>query len=400
MHFSQDLCSALLIPLLPLIRTDFGLSYLQSGLLLSAYNITSGLSQFLGGSLGYRVRLQVIATVGLGGVGLTTLAAGLSEAYYPLLGLLIVMGIFSGGYHPASNSMLSTFFDTGKRGKVVGFHMLGGTLGLAIAPIVGGLIADKLNWHFAFVILSFPAILASSLVFSVLKNFGRREQASTVGAESHTSPRNDSTAQATKRQTGIGQVWRPVIAVVSLTLLSQVLTQAAIAFIPMYFVDKEKIAAVTAAMFVGILRVGGIPGGLFGGWLTDRYGGRKAVVMALVATGPMLYLITTLPVNAFLMATLVAFGALLIVRQTAVQTFLMDNTAPQIRSTVFGIYFGLSHEGASIAQPVVGYFMDIFGIAAVFNLLALTSVAMSLVTPLLLRPRRHRSASCTPGQNG
>ncbi len=391
-HFSHDVCGALLVPLLPLIRTDFGLNYLQSGMLISAYNVASAFSQFLGGWLGGRFRLQIIAALGVGGVGLSTLVTGFSPAYYPLLFLLIVMGIFSGGYHPAANSMLPTYFEASRRGKIVGLHMLGGTLAMVVAPVVGGLIADRLNWNFAFIILSFPAILASIMIFLVLKKVQQQEKSGLAESKNPTSPTDKSTAKATPRRTDIWHVWQPIMAIMVLTLLSQIVAGAALAFIPMYFVDKAKVAVVTAAMFLGTLRVGGLPGGLFGGWLADRWGGRKTVVLALAVTGPMLFLITILPVSPFLLIALGILGAIIMVRQTAVQTFLMDNTPPQIRSTVFGIYFGFVHQASSVAQPVVGYFMDIYGITRGFTFVALISVALSLAALVLLRPRHKPSA--------
>jgi len=44
---------------------------------------------------------------------------------------------------------------------------------------------------------------------------------------------------------------------------------------------------------------------------------------------------------------------------------------------MFGIYFGLGLEGQNLIQPVAGHFMDIFGIAGVFNGIALISVGLS-----------------------
>ena len=60
------------------------------------------------------------------------------------------------------------------------------------------------------------------------------------------------------------------------------------------------------------------------------------------------------------------------------QPFLMDSVPSQLRATMFGIYFGLALEGQSLMRPVAGHFMDIFGIAAVFNGIALISVGLSL----------------------
>ena len=105
-HFSHDLCAGLLTALLPLIKEGLGLTYLQSGVLLSAYTITSGLSQIPGGWLGDRLRRSTIIAVGLGGIGLSTLAVGLSPSYYPMIAILVIMGILAGGYHPSAISML------------------------------------------------------------------------------------------------------------------------------------------------------------------------------------------------------------------------------------------------------------------------------------------------------
>ena len=72
-------------------------------------------------------------------------------------------------------------------------------------------------------------------------------------------------------------------------------------------------------------------------------------------------------------------------RQAAVQPFLMDNIPSRLRATVFGIYFGLGMEGMSLMQPVAGHFMDAFGIVAVFRVVALLSVALSVLALFLAK---------------
>ena len=114
-HLGHDLCAGLPSALLPLIRASLRLNYLQSGLLLSAYSITSGLSQFVGGWLGDRFSRQKVIVLGLSGVGLATLAVGLSSAYYPMLAILVIMGIFAGAYHPTATPMLSGYFEKSMR---------------------------------------------------------------------------------------------------------------------------------------------------------------------------------------------------------------------------------------------------------------------------------------------
>ena len=387
-HLSHDLCTGLLIALLPLIRANLGLSYLQSGLLLSAFTITSGLSQFPGGWLSDRVSRQIVVVIGLCGVGLTTLAVGLSPSYYPLLFILVIMGIFAGAYHPSAVSMLSGYFEEVRRGKVIGLHMVGGAVGFTLGPLLGGLIAQMWGWRFAFIILGIPALVAAPIVLNKL-----RQHKDVNGGElvSHTYTTDGTPTKPKNRWTDIGQVLRPVAAITALAILTQFIAGSAMSFIPIYLVDKHNIAPAYAAMLLGIMRSGGIAGSLFGGWLSDKWGGKNAIFLALVATGPILYLLTQLPFSLVFMVILVLFGLVMPMRQVTVQSLLMDSTPPQLRGIVFGIYFGLGMEGISLVQPVVGHFMDIFGIVEVFHIIALISIALSLVVLLLVkRPKLRR----------
>jgi FSR family fosmidomycin resistance protein-like MFS transporter len=376
-HLSHDLCAGLLTALLPLIRDSLGLSYLQSGLLLSAYTITSGLSQFPGGWIGDRLRRNIVIGVGLGGISLMAIAVGLSPAYYPMLFILVVMGIFAGAYHPSAVSLLSGYYDASKRGKVIALHMAGGSIGYAMGPILGGLIAEFFGWRFAFIILALPALSAAPLL---LKKF---RQQWPVTREPITD--DNTTQQPIRRGLSIFQVLKPIAIIFILTVSMQLVAGSAMAFIPIYLVDKHNIAAGYAAMMLGIIRGAGIVGSLFGGWLSDRWGRKNAIFLTLVATGPVLYLLTILSFNAGLIIIFILFGLFMYMRQATVQPLLMDNVPAHLRATIFGIYFGLSMEGMSLVQPVAGHFMDIFGIVEVFTVIALMSVGLSLVALFLAK---------------
>ncbi len=381
-HFSHDLCAGLLTALLPLIKEGLGLTYLQSGILLSAYTITSGLSQIPGGWLGDRIRKNVIIAVGMGGVGLSTLAVGLSPSYYPLIAILIIMGIFAGGYHPSAVSMLSGYYEATRRGRVIALHMVGGSIGFSIGPLLGGLIAESLGWRFAFIILSLPAIFAVPLI---MRKFALAEKAAGIMSSRQTSKKEPSQTRTGAQRIGIIQALRPLATILLLCVAMQLVAGAAMSFVPLYLVDKHGVAPAFAAILVGILRFGGISGSLFGGWLSDRWGRKQSVLLSLVATGPVLYLLTMLPYNAVFIAVLVTFGAFRYMTQATMQPYLMDRVPAYLRATAFGIYFGLAMEGQSLIQPVTGYFMDVYGIASIFTVIAMVSVGLSLVTLLLAK---------------
>jgi len=381
-HFSQDLCCGLLTALLPLIKEGLGLTYLQSGLLLSAYTITSGFSQVSGGWLGDRLRRSTVIAVGLGGVGLTTIAVGLSPSYYPMLFILIIMGILAGGYHPSAVTMLSGYFEESRRGRVIALHMVGGSIGFSMGPLLGGLIAESLGWRFAFIILSFPAIFAVPLI---LKKFTLIEKTAGIMSLRQTSRKESGQIQTGARRVNVIQALRPIAAILFLCVSMQLIAGIAMSFAPLYLVDKHGVTPAFAAVLVGILRFGGIAGSLFGGWLSDRWGRKPAIFLSLVATGPVLYLLTILPYNAGFVVILVAFGMFRYMTQATMQPYVMDSVPPYLRATAFGIYFGMAMEGQSLIQPVAGHFMDVYGISSIFTVIALVSAGLSLVTLLLAK---------------
>ncbi len=383
-HFAHDLCAGLLMALLPHIRAGLRLNYFQSGLLLSAYTITTGLSQFPGGWLADRVRRQVVIATGLGGVGIFSMMVGVSPSYYFMLVALIIMGIFAGGYHPSAVSVLSGHFNVEHRGKVIAMHMVGGSVGYALGPVLGGLVAEFMGWRAAFIIMGVPALVAVPLILRKFRQSIRDGYGKGYGTITDGSPDGYRTDQ----QPGIWNALGPVAVVTGLSILTQFIGGTALAFIPIYLVDKHGVVPTTAALLVGVTRGGGILGSVIGGWLSDRWGRKQTIFLGLATVGPTLYLLTRLPYNAGLITVMVLFGMMMYLRQATIQPFLMDSIPPRMRATVFGIYFGLSMEGMSFMQPVAGYFMDRFDIVTVFDVIGLSSVVLSVLALLLSRKVR------------
>ena len=88
-----DRLNPLPVPLLPFIRDNFSLDYASSGLLISVFSITYGISQLPSGWLADRVGTRILMAIGICGVGLCGILIGLSNSYVMLLVLLGFMGV-------------------------------------------------------------------------------------------------------------------------------------------------------------------------------------------------------------------------------------------------------------------------------------------------------------------
>lgn len=297
---------------------------------------------------------------------------------------------FAGCYHPSVLTTLSENISRNKIGKAVAFYTVGGTIGFFLSPILGGIIGGTIGWRYAFIILGIPALFAALIVFIKVRPKTADKGSSKPSAQTRAVNNENRDGTASKQGT-LAKTLQPVIIIIILVVLTQHLAGSVVSFTSKFMRETHNLDPIYAVMFVSIIRGGGIIGSLFGGWLSDRWNRKNAIYTTLIITGPMLYLATILPFNTMLIIVFACLGVLIYMKGTTALPFLLDNTPLPLRSTILGIYLGLAREGISLADPVAGYFMDKYGIDSVFNVIALSGIALSAVTLLLFKkPAFHR----------
>jgi FSR family fosmidomycin resistance protein-like MFS transporter len=285
-----------------------------------------------------------------------------------------VMGICAGFYHPSAIATVTTHFSAKQRGRVVALHMIGGSLGFGIGPLLGALISRYSSWHLAYIILGVPALVAAFLVLTKLKLPGQNIKSK------DTIP---SQADGQKR-IGVWQVFKPAVSIVAVSVTMQLVTGPVVSFASLYMVDVHHLSAAAGSMWVSLIRLGGMAGSLCGGWLSDKWGRKNTVFLSLLLYGPVVFLVAKLPLGIAFGAAFIILGGLMSMRETTMQAYLMDNTPPELRATVIGIYFGFGQEGSSIVQPIAGNLMDNIGIRGVYNAISMITLFMSAIVVLLI----------------
>ncbi len=134
-HATTDLLSAGLSALLPTVQVRFGLGETALAGLVATSWVSTSLTQPLFGALSDRLGARRVAAagVGLAAVLLSLLAVAPST---PLLfAVLLVGGLGSAAYHPPATSLAR--MAGGRRSELaVSLFSAGGTLGLALGPLV------------------------------------------------------------------------------------------------------------------------------------------------------------------------------------------------------------------------------------------------------------------------
>jgi MFS family permease len=149
-HFVSHYYILVLPPLFPLIRDEFGVSYIELGAALTAFNVISAAMQTPAGFLVDRVSARAVLVGGLVlGAGALALAS-LASAFWVFVAMFALLGLANTAYHPADYALLSHRISAPGMSKAYSIHTFSGILGSAVAPATLLFLAASFGWRGAF----------------------------------------------------------------------------------------------------------------------------------------------------------------------------------------------------------------------------------------------------------
>lgn len=385
-HFGHHVAGAIMRPLLPMVRSDLGLSYTRSGFLLSAFAVANGASQLPGGWLADKLGTRLTILISVSGVAAAGSLVGLSHSFTTLVVLTMLGAVLAGGYHPAASATIAGSFAPQRRGRALGLHLIGGSSAFWVVPLLAAPAALAWGWRGAYVALTVPAILLGLLLYASMG--GPRRQAA-----GRTAPGPD---------TAPGRMpWASLLPFMALSVGTATLLQSVSSYMSLYAVDALGVTEAAAAVLTAISPAVGLVAGPLGGYLSDRAGRVKVLMGASLLGVPLVYFLGMTPNFAALAAFQVLIGLVTFTRMPASEAYIAENTPASRRSTMLGVYFFAGAEIGGLLTPVVGYSIDRLGFSATFAGAGLVMAAVTIVCGLLLwrasgRPGSGLSASLRP----
>jgi ACS family glucarate transporter-like MFS transporter len=381
-HFGHHVIGALLNPMMPFIRSDLKLDYTQAGVVISAFSITTGISQLPAGWLADRLGARLMVLLGVSGVAVAGLLVGLSHSYFTLIAFLVVAALFGGGYHPAASAAIATVVPLEKRGRSLGLHLIGGSSSFWAVPLIAAPIAVIWGWRGPYVIFAIPVFFLGITLYRVI---GRQTKAAIRTSQ----PIAKSTASGVTRIQ-----WQILAPFLLMSIATGTMTQSIAAYYALYLVDHFSLSAQTAAMFMAIQPGVVVFTAPLAGYLADRFGSILLVTSASLLSGPVLFAMSIVPNVALFVILLVLMGVVTTTRSPGSESFINSNVPSHRRSTILGIYFFAGSEMSALLTPFMGYLMDTRGFGAAFTIAGASVMMIAIICVFLIwRANRRLKAS-------
>ena len=160
-HFVSHFHVMLLPPIFGPVREAFGVSYIEIGVALTAFNVVSAALQTPAGFLVDRVGPRAVLTGGLLLAAAALLAAALLPGYALFIVAYAFLGLANTVYHPADYAILAAAIDAKRIGKAFSIHNFSGYLGFGVAPATVLASAALWGWQGAFLLAAVLAIAAA-----------------------------------------------------------------------------------------------------------------------------------------------------------------------------------------------------------------------------------------------
>ena len=371
-HFGHHLLTALPSPLLPSIRTAFGLNNFQAMLVTTVYAFSSGAGNIPAGRMVDKVGPTILLTIGTLGVAIGGLLTGLSNSYIMFMVFLVVMGFMTAGYHPASTPMILSAVEPEKRGRALGLHLVGGNASFFIAPLIAGgvmVLWPSMGFRGPFIILSIPTAIFGIIFFIYLTK---------RGGLIHVHAAKQRLAEEKPPQPGYKRrLWAYLIQMV----VGGGAGMSVQALMSLFIVDKLGATDTSVTWIMSVSFLPAIVGGtVIGGWISDRIGSVRVIIVTGIVSGLLIFwLHSTTTLDFWFFLLLFIMGVNNAIRMPVTEVFIMGQTPSKNRATIYGIYYFTMQYTGAIFAPVYGWLVpNVYSYEQVFlfSAIAVTAVAV------------------------
>jgi MFS family permease len=372
----------------PLMK-EFGLQSHEVLRLSFPMYLFFGIGALPAGLLADRVKPRITFTIFLAGVGLTSTLTSFSRSTLWLQLSLMFMGMFLSMYHPLGIGLISKAVR--KRGAALGLNGVFGSIGIASAPFIAGIINYHFQWHYIYLFMGMLPLFLSLLIATTGFDYSVVEPERNGGDKNKDTVNVRAFAVLCISMCLAGFVYR------GQTLLLPQHFERNVDFLykvvsSLDFMKLEGTKTLAATMLTSFVYMVGVIGQLIGGKVADTLDLRYSyffVFLAILPVLPLLYFLRDVP----LFAASMLFILLLIGMQPVENSLIAQFIPLKWRSTSYGIKFILTFGISSSVIFPIGFFQTRYSFEAPFLLFSLVTLLLVVNNGIMIAITGKRGAS-------
>ena len=374
-HMLNDMMQSLLPAIYPMLKTNFGLSFSQIGLLTLTFQVTASLLQPVVGIVTDKRPQPFSLCVGMAFTLTGLLLLAHAAHFATLLIAAAIVGMGSSIFHPDS-SRVARLASGGQHGLAQSLFQVGGNVGSAAGPLLAAFIVlprgqGSISWF------SIAALTAMVVLFQV----GRWYSAHLAGRA------RKGPVEAPVINLPRGRVIG-AITVLGLLVFSKYVYMASLSsYYTFYLIHKFGLSVQAAQLqlflFLGAVAVGTIAGGPIG----DRFG-RKLVIWGSIL-GVLPFTLALPYANLTWTMVLAALIGLILASAFSAIVVYAQELVPGKVGMIAGLFFGFAFGMGGLGAAVLGEVADAKGIDFVYHLCSWLP-ALGLLTIFLPDVGGHR----------
>ncbi len=359
-HLINDMIQALLPSIYPMLKTGYGLSFTQVGLITLTFQVTASLLQPWIGMYTDRhpkpwlLPSGAVATL----IGIVLLSMAGSFGAFLLAAALI--GIGSSTFHPEA-SRIARMASGGRFGLAQSTFQVGGNAGSAFGPLLAAAIVvpygqGNVAW---FVLLAVLAIVVLSRVAGWYRGHLAATKGRAKARASHQLP---------------ASTVRRALVVLALLVFSKYFYMASFtSYFTFYLIDRFHMSVASSQIYL-FLFLGAVAVGTFvGGPIGDRIGRKLVIWISILGAAPFALLLPH--ADLFWTGVLSVVIGLVIASAFSAIVVYAQELVPGKVGMIAGVFFGLMFGFGGIGAALLGHLADLYGIAWVYGLCAFLPLA-------------------------
>jgi FSR family fosmidomycin resistance protein-like MFS transporter len=373
-HLINDVMQSLLTAIYPILKANYGLDFVQIGLLTFTFQVTASLLQPAIGMYTDKRPLPYSLPVGMGSSLIGLLVLGFAQNYWLLLLGSALVGLGSAIFHPES-SRVARLASGGRHGLAQSLFQVGGNVGSAIGPLLAAFVVlgngqSSVSWF------AVGSLVGIFILWRVGAWYAEHRRANAGKTPLSTALPFD------KRTTLVALAVLTV-----LTLTKNAYMAGVSSYYTFYLIDKFALGVQDSQLLLFVFLGASALGVFIGGPIGDRFGTKFVIWFSILGVLPFTLALPYADLTWTVVLTVI-IGLVFSSAFSAIVVFAQELLPGRV-GMIAGIFFGFAFGAAGIAAAALGAVADHTGIQYVFWLCSFLPLA-GLLTVFLPEMKRAR----------